>query len=98
VSYTFVEDIEYRRWGKHFVGDRLLEKVPQLAIVVNLGKDTPLPFLCDGDWEVVVVSGAETIKAVKERAEKNYPGVAPDRLALAPPSNRHSAPTMRISL
>jgi hypothetical protein len=47
--------------------DRLLEKVPQLAIVVNLGKDTPLPFLCDGDWEVVVVSGAETIKAVKER-------------------------------
>lgn len=77
VSYAFVNDIEYRRWGKLFVGDQLLEKVPQLAIAINLGQDLgPLLFHCDEDWEVLGTSGAATVEATKEEAEQNYPGVA----------------------
>jgi len=76
VSYAFVDDIEYRQWGMLIVGDKVVERVPQLAIVVNLGKDIgPMLFHCDEDWEVLGTSGGETIQAVKERAEKNYPGV-----------------------
>lgn len=76
MSYAFVEDLEYRRWGALIVGDKLIEKVPRLAICVNLGKDIgPLLFHCDEEWEVLGTSGAKTIDAVKERAEKNYPGV-----------------------
>ena len=77
MSYAFVDDIEYRRWGAHYVDDRLLEKVPRLAICLNLGKDIgPLLFHCDEEWEVLGTSGAESIDAVKARAEKNYPGVS----------------------
>lgn len=37
MSYAFVDDLEYRRWGAIYVGDKLVEKVPRLAICVNLG-------------------------------------------------------------
>ena len=77
ISYAFVDDIEYRRWGALIVGDKVIEKVPRLAICINLGEDIgPLLFHCDEEWEVLGTSGAETIDAVKQRAEKNYPGVS----------------------
>jgi hypothetical protein len=77
MSYAFVDDLEYRRWGALYVGDKLVEKVPRLAICLNLGKDSgPLLFHCDEEWEVLGTSGGNTIEATKERAEKNYPGVA----------------------
>jgi hypothetical protein len=77
LSYAFVDDIPYRQWGALYVGDELLEHVPCLAICVNLGKDIgPLLFHCDSDWNVLGTSGAKTVQATKEHAEKNYPGVA----------------------
>ena len=33
-------------------------------------------FHCDERWQVIVTSGAETVEAIKARAEKNYPGVS----------------------
>jgi hypothetical protein len=72
-----VDDIPYRRWGALYVGGKLLEQVPCLAICANLGKDIgPLLFHCDHEWSVLGTSGAETVQAVKDHAEKNYPGVS----------------------
>ena len=77
LSYAFVDDIPYRKHGRLFVGDKLLEAVPRLAIVVNLGKDIgPLLFHCDEEWNCLGTSGAGTVVVVKEQAELNYPGVA----------------------
>jgi len=76
MAYAFVDDIQYRKWGALYVGDALLEHVPRLAICINLREDMePLLFHCDGEWNVLGASGAETVEAVKARAEKNYPGV-----------------------
>jgi ClpX C4-type zinc finger protein len=76
IAYAFVDDVEYRKWGSLYVGDKLLEHVPQLAICVNLAANMgPLLFHCDENWNVLGVSGAETVEAVKARAERNYPGV-----------------------
>jgi hypothetical protein len=77
MSYAFVDNIPYRKWGALYRGDQLVEPVPRLAICLNLGKDIgPLLFHCDEDWNTLGTSGAKTIAEVKERAEKNYPGVA----------------------
>jgi hypothetical protein len=77
MSYAFVDDIPYRKWGALYRGERLIEHVPCLAICLNLGKDIgPLLFHCDDDWNTLGTSGAKTIAEVKERAEKNYPGVS----------------------
>lgn len=77
ISYAFVDDIPYRRWGKLYNGDTLVEKVPRLAICRNLGKDIGLLlFHCDEDWEVLGTSGGDSLEAAKEEAEHNYPGVA----------------------
>ena len=74
--YAFVDDIAYRKWGALYSGDVLVEKVPRLAICINLGKNIgPLLFHCDEEWNVLGASGAETVDEVKSRAEKNYPGV-----------------------
>lgn len=77
LSYAFVDDIPYRKHGRLFVGDEPLEAVPRLAIVVNLGKDIgPLLDHCDEEWKVLGTSGADSVAAVKAKAELNYPGVA----------------------
>jgi len=77
LSYAFVDDIPYRKHGRLFVGDKLLEAVPRLAIVVNLGKDIgPLLDHCDEEWNVLGTSGADSVAAVMALAELNYPGVA----------------------
>ena len=77
LSYAFVDDIPYQRWSSLYVDGKLLEQVPCLATCTNLGKDIgPLLYHCDGQWNVLGTTGAETVEAVKERAERNYPGVA----------------------
>src|SRR5439155_1297336 len=77
IAYAFVGDIPYRKWSALYVGEKLLEHVPRLAICVNLGKDVgSLLFHCDDEWTVLGTSGAETVEAAKQRAEKNYPGVS----------------------
>ena len=77
LSYAFVDDITYHRYGSLYVDGVLLEQVPRLAICLNLGQDMgPLLYHCDQDWNVLGASGADTVEEVKQRAEKNYPGVA----------------------
>lgn len=76
ISYAFVDDIPYRRWGALYVDGQLLEHVPCLAICLNLGKDIgPLLYHCDEEWNVLGTSGAESVEATKQHAERNYPGV-----------------------
>jgi hypothetical protein len=77
LSYAFVDDISYRQYGRLIVGDKIMEAVPRLAIVVNLGKDIgPMLFHCDEEWNCLGTSGAASVVAVKQRADLNYPGVA----------------------
>ena len=77
LSYALVDDILYREHGRLYVGDELLEAVPRLAIVVNLGKDIgPILFHCDEQWNGLGTSGARSVADVKNLAEKNYPGVS----------------------
>ena len=77
VSYALVHDIPYRRWGALIVDGKPLEHVPRLAICVNLAEDMALAlFHCDDEWKVLGCTGGEAIEELKERAEKNYPGVA----------------------
>jgi hypothetical protein len=76
LEYAFVDTIEYKKWDALYHGDKLIEKVPRLAICSNLGKDIgPMLFHCDDDWNVLGVSGGATVDEVKGRAERNYPGV-----------------------
>jgi len=76
VAYAYVDDIAYRRCGKLFVDGILLEKVPRLAVALNLGMDLGAMLLhCDSDWNVLGVSGTPTVAATKTKAEENYPGV-----------------------
>ena len=76
ISYAFVDDIPYRKWGALYADGQLVEQVPCLAVCTNLGKDIgPLLFHCDHKWKPLATSGAATIAAVKEHAERNYPGV-----------------------
>jgi len=76
ISYAFVDDISYRRWGSLYSGDKLIEQVPRLAICLNLGKDIgPLLFHYDEQWVVLGTSGGATIEEAKIQPEKNYPGV-----------------------
>ncbi len=43
----------------------------------DLGEDLgALLFRCSEDWEVLGTSGADTVQAAKEHAERNYPGVS----------------------
>ena len=77
LSYAFVDDIQYRRAGALYVGGTLLEAVPRLAICANLGEDMgALLFHCDEEWTVLGISGGGAVSEVKERAERNYPGVS----------------------
>ena len=77
LSYAFVDDIPYHRAGALYVGDKLLEAVPRLAICANLGQDMgALLFHCDDGWTVLGVSGGDAVAEAKKRAERNYPGVS----------------------
>ena len=77
LSYAFVDDIPYRKWGALYYGDELVEHVPYLAICMGFADDSsPMLFHCDEDWCFRGLSGAATVEAVKARAERNYPGVA----------------------
>jgi hypothetical protein len=77
MSYALVDDLPYRKWGALYSGDQLIEHVLRLAICLNLGKDIgPLLFHCDDKWNTLGTSGAISIAEVKERAERNYPGVS----------------------
>ena len=80
LSYAFVHDIPYRKWGTLSVDGKPLEHVPRLAICRNLGEDEEddrtLLFHCDDDWNVLGGEGGDAVEEMKARAEKNYPGVA----------------------
>lgn len=76
ISYAFVEDIPYRKWGALIVDGQLLEHVPCLAICTNLGENIgPSLFHCDSQWNVLGCTGGDAVDELKARAEKNYPGV-----------------------
>ena len=76
ISYAFVDDVPFRKWGALIVEGRPLEHVPCLAIAANAGGSVgPMLFHCDGHWNVLGCTGGDAVDELKARAEKNYPGV-----------------------
>ena len=60
-----MDDIPYHRYGSLYVDGKLLEAVPCLAIVVNLGKDIgPMLFHCDEEWNALGTSGNQSVAAI----------------------------------
>ena len=77
IAYAHIDpSIPYLAKSLLYVGGNLLGRVPALAICENLGTDLgPLLFHCDEEWNVLGISGAETIEATALAAERNYPGL-----------------------
>jgi ClpX C4-type zinc finger len=76
VSYAFVDDIPYCKWGALYSGEQLIEHVPCLAICLNLGKDIgPLLFHCDHDpgvsarWVDLNTSAEDALRYYDEQIE-----------------------------
>lgn len=78
VEYAIIEDADpFTGSGAIYVSDKLLGRVPRLALCENLGTDLgPLLFHCDEAWSVLGVSGGETFEDARQRAERRYPGVS----------------------
>jgi hypothetical protein len=77
LAYAHVAScVSFSAKSQLYVGGKQLGRVPALAICKNLGEDIgPLLFHCDEQWNVVGVSGAETIESTLLVAERNYPGL-----------------------
>jgi hypothetical protein len=78
VAYAIVdESVEWTGRQLIFVGDEKLGPVPRLALGCDVGgalKDV-LILYCNEDWEVLALTGAETIEAAKVKTEAAYRGL-----------------------
>jgi hypothetical protein len=77
IAYAHVDpSIPYLAKTALYVGGNLLGRVPALAICQNLA--APLDTLllhCSEQWNVLGVSGAESVESAVLSAEINYPGL-----------------------
>jgi hypothetical protein len=69
-------DITYSGHSTLYVGDKLLEWVPCLAICQDLDTSEILFLYCDLSWSIIGVVGKQSIDTAKKRAERSYPGVS----------------------
>ena len=59
-----------------YFGGKQVGKVPALAICQYVGEAEFLMFYCSENWEVLGISGFETVEAAVNRAEIEYEGVS----------------------
>jgi hypothetical protein len=80
IAYAFVDNsVQWTGRQTLFVGGQKLGPVPRLALCQNVSGELRdiLLFHCDEQWDVLGVSGAETIEAAKASAERAYRGITP---------------------
>jgi hypothetical protein len=77
IAYANIDaSISYRPTNRLYVGGNLLGRIPALAICQNLGPEREtLVFHCDERWNVLGSTGAETVDAAIQAAERDYPGL-----------------------
>ncbi len=59
-----------------YVGGKLLERVPRLAIGLNYDGHDYMLLYCNKHWETLAAGGYPSLEHAKARAEREYPGVA----------------------
>jgi len=72
------ESVQWTGRQKLIVGGKELGPVPRLALCQNVsgGLKDILVFHCNDEWEVLGVSGADTLEAARNSAERAYRGVS----------------------
>jgi len=78
IAYAFVDDsVQWTGRQTLLVGGKQLGPVPRLALCQNVsgGLRDILVFHCNNEWDVLGVSGGETIEAAKASAERAYRGI-----------------------
>jgi len=66
-----------------YVGAKLLERVPRLAIGLNYDGREFILLYCDEGWEALAAGGYPSLERAKERAEREYRGVASRWIAVS---------------
>jgi hypothetical protein len=78
IAYAFVdESVQWTGRQTLFVDGKKLGPVPRLALCQNVSGSLRdiLVFHCNDDWDVLGVSGGETLEASKASAERAYRGI-----------------------
>jgi hypothetical protein len=78
IAYAFVDaSVEWTGRQSIFVGDEKLGPVPCLALARDVAGELEdvLIFHCNDRWEVLGMTGAETLEAAKAITERAYRGI-----------------------
>jgi hypothetical protein len=78
IAYAILDDsVKWTGKQKIFVGDEQLGPVPRLALAQDVEGELEdiLIFHCNDQWEVLGLTGADSIEAAKAIAEHAYHGV-----------------------
>ena len=78
LAYAVIdESVQWTGRQRLYLGDKEVGPVPCLALCQNIGGGTKdiLVFHCDNDWEVLGVTGGDTVDLAKAGAERAYRGV-----------------------
>lgn len=59
-----------------YVDGKLLGPVPRLAVCQDIAGPGVILYHCDEEWDVLAVTSDETLVEAKERAERDYLGLA----------------------
>lgn len=79
VLYAIVDsDVIYTGLQRLYVGDKLLGKVPRVAVCKSLRKDLDdyLILYCSRKWKVLGIGGQKTLLAAKKQVEIYYAGIS----------------------
>jgi ClpX C4-type zinc finger len=70
--------VKYTKKQRLYVGDKLLGRVPRIAICKSLRKDIKehLILFCNNKWQPLGVSGAKTLSAAKRQVDRYYLGIS----------------------
>jgi hypothetical protein len=78
IAYAFVDgSVQWTGRQTLFVNKEKLGPVPRLALCQNVSGDLRdiLVFHCNEEWDVLGVSGADTLEAAKASVERAYGGI-----------------------
>lgn len=79
IAYAIVDKaVHFTGQQRLFVGDKLLGRVPRIAICKSLRKDLKdyLILYCSKKWRVLGVAGAKSLPLAKKEVERCYAGIS----------------------
>lgn len=79
IAYAIVDKtVHFTGEQRLFVGDKLLGRVPRIAICKSLRKDLKdyLILFCSKSWQALGVAGAKSLPLAKREVERYYAGIS----------------------